>query len=495
MSGTTLDGNVATTSGAGIYNDAAGTVTASNDVVSGNTATSDGAGVANLGQMTLDTSLLTGNTAAQGGGISNSGVATISNTTISNNATAIGGGGGVLNYLGSLNIVSCTIAGNSASNSAATGYGGGILNVGGTMTVRGSSTVKGNVAFGGGGIATGPGTLTISTSLISGNTANGSDGGGILNGNTGTLVIDKTVVEFNSAVGSGGGIGNFGAALTLSGSTLNGNVAPYVGGLYNDASASAHVSNCLLTANRATGSTYSLAGAVYNSGNLTIDSGSQIVGNISDRDGAGLFNTGYAHVVGSTFSGNFAQIAGGAIANEGTLDGWNDQFLSNTVNGGAAAIWNYLGTINMSSCLFNGNSGYAVGAIYNDQTGTITLDQCTFSFNFATGYNSGAINNSGYLEVDNSSFIGNTAPAGGAISRFGGPVVLQKSTFSANFASYGGAIIITAGSVTLTGCLVSENDAGDVGGGIFVYSGASLILNSSTISGNSAPLDPDIHYE
>jgi hypothetical protein len=73
--------------------------------------------------------------------------------------------------------------------------------------------------------------------------------------------------------------------------------------------------------------------------------------------------------------------------------------------------------------------------------------------------------------------------------------VLQNSTFSANFASYGGAIIITAGSVTLTGCLVSENDAGDVGGGIFVYSGASLILNSSTISGNSAPLDPDIHYE
>jgi hypothetical protein len=41
--------------------------------------------------------------------------------------------------------------------------------------------------------------------------------------------------------------------------------------------------------------------------------------------------------------------------------------------------------------------------------------------------------------------------------------------------------------------VVTGKSAGAAGGGIFVTSGAALNLDSSTVSGNSAPVDPDIH--
>ena len=56
----------------------------------------------------------------------------------------------------------------------------------------------------------------------------GGEGGGILNG--GTLTVSNSTLSGNSAGLDGGGIHN-GGTLTVSGSTLSGNSASYGGGI------------------------------------------------------------------------------------------------------------------------------------------------------------------------------------------------------------------------------------------------------------------------
>jgi hypothetical protein len=129
--------------------------------------------------------------------------------------------------LGTLTVSGSTLSGNSAD------YGGGIAN-GGTLTVMGS-TVSGNTSnYYGGGISDG-GTLTVMGSTVSGNYSN-YYGGGIYIGYSGplTVTVSNSTLSGNTA-GAGGGIANltlFGA-LTVSNSTLSGNSAGLGGGIYN----------------------------------------------------------------------------------------------------------------------------------------------------------------------------------------------------------------------------------------------------------------------
>ena len=123
--------------------------------------------------------------------VSSGAVAALSALTISH-------GRGIYNT-GTLTVTDVTVSGNSVS-----GDGGGIYNTG-TLTVT-DSTVSGNnvtaITLGGGGIYS-TGTLTVTDSTVSGNYATGS-GGGIYS--TGTLTVTGSTVSGNSATSSGGGI-------------------------------------------------------------------------------------------------------------------------------------------------------------------------------------------------------------------------------------------------------------------------------------------------
>jgi hypothetical protein len=134
-----------------------------------------------------------------------------------------------------------TIADGNADGNAGTFGGGGIYNIGGMVTVSGS-TLSGNTAdrsgFGGGGIFNDSGTLTVSGSTLSGNHADvGYGGGGIFNGGGGTVTVSGSTLSGNHA-DFGGGFGGGGiynqGTVTVSGSTLSGNTADNGGGgIYN----------------------------------------------------------------------------------------------------------------------------------------------------------------------------------------------------------------------------------------------------------------------
>jgi predicted outer membrane repeat protein len=280
---------------------------------------SGGGGILNEGTLTIQGSIVSGNSGGDsggigggsGGGIANFGTLTVSDSTLSGNSADYGGG--LFNAgNGTVTVNGSTLTGNSAAGDS----GGGIANLGGPVTVS-NSTLSGNSAYGGGGGISNFTTLTVSSSTLSGNSTR--VGGGIWN--DGTLTVGGSTLTGNSAVIAGGGIWNDGT-LTVSGSTLTGNSAPRGGGISNDAG-TLTVRDSTLSGNSAI-----QGGGIYNaneglefglSGMLTIR-GSIICGN-SASQGGGIFNdfSGTLIVKDSTFSGNTATDFGGGIASFGAL--------------------------------------------------------------------------------------------------------------------------------------------------------------------------------
>ena len=204
INGSTLSGNSATYGyGGAIYN-VGGTVTISNgSTLSDNVANAGGGGIYNAGgTVTVSRSTLSDNAATYGGGIDNvGGTVTVSNkSTLSLNDAS--NGGGIANVSGTLTVSDSILSGNDAT------YGGGIANAyGGTVTVS-SSTLSGNYATPdysgrggeGGGIYNSAGMVTISSSILSGNF---SQGAGIYNDLDGTVTV-KNSSSITGNMASGG---------------------------------------------------------------------------------------------------------------------------------------------------------------------------------------------------------------------------------------------------------------------------------------------------
>lgn len=205
---------------------------------------------------------------------------------------------------GEVQIQGVTIRGGSIIDEEASveGSGGGIRNEG-NLTVR-DSTITGNVATVGAGVANYSGSLQIFRSTISGNgDANTRRGGGIANKayyDPATLEVTDSTITGNRA-DIGGGIDNYGydgvADATLIRSTLSGNVANNGGAIANE-------------------SQYLYGEAVQ--ANLRMRN-STISGNTANATGGGLVNQASAEstasvvIDNSTIASNTATTSGGGL--------------------------------------------------------------------------------------------------------------------------------------------------------------------------------------
>jgi fibronectin-binding autotransporter adhesin len=122
---------------------------------------------------------------------------------------------------------------------------------------------------------------------------------------------------------------------------------------------------------------------INNAGNLTlsdddiVDCGS--ASNTTNRDGAGIYNSGTLLMAGSTVSNNVSCYNGGGIYNSGTANLYDSTIFANATYTFGGGIANF-GTLSLVSCTVAGNVGWDGialcpedgGGIFNN--GTTTLD-------------------------------------------------------------------------------------------------------------------------
>lgn len=257
--------------GSGIYN--RGRLTLRRSAVQGNGIpywiTNDvGISNAETGVLLLEDSIVTGNGSPGGNcaGIGNAGIAEIRTSEISRNVTRLrtrpgdGSGGGICNS-GTLSITGSKITGNTAGS-----HGGGILSSG--VLAIAETTVAGNYAgIGGGGVS---GSLAASNSTFSANVA-GARGAGIYGSGT----VENCTLSGNRLEPwyPNGALDLTGAAitgwnLTIKNSTLSGNdggpSTGSPGGIYGG---NIRIDNSIITGS-VNGDCYEEAGSITGSNNL-----------------------------------------------------------------------------------------------------------------------------------------------------------------------------------------------------------------------------------
>jgi hypothetical protein len=207
------------------------------------------------------------------------------------------------------------------------------VNSGATLALNDLTIQNGaNPGSQGGGISNG-GTLTLTNSTISGNTA--EFGGGI--NNDGTMTLTNSTISGNSAENGtpfdadGGGIINDGT-LTVTNSTISGNFADYGAGILNDEGGTATVTDSAITGNSASGEE-DVGGGIYNAHSMTVTN-STIAGNSASAgdEGGGIdnFQFGTLMVTNSTITSNSASGGGGGIVNSGDATFKNTIVANNT---------------------------------------------------------------------------------------------------------------------------------------------------------------------
>jgi len=246
---------------------------------------------------TINNCIITNNGAVYGGGIYSDGSLTITNSTISNNGADDGGGiyrashGGWIYETTPMTVSSCIISGNTAYYN-----GGGIDSIGPASIT--DSVIDNNSAVldDGGGIYSwdSSSSTTITNSTITNNTA-GRDGGGIASVSS-SPIITASIVDGNTAGRYGGGASfrSSGSQTTptLLRSTISNNAAGKSGGgvYVFDQGTFLRIQNSLITDNAAA----EIGGALYADSNVPVYTPPEILNSTIAKNTAGLNGGGIA---------------------------------------------------------------------------------------------------------------------------------------------------------------------------------------------------------
>ncbi len=219
LTASTLHSNSTESGGGAISNDNSSELTVSDSTFTENSAPYNGGAIQNVynSRLTLTNSALLGNSTTSNGGAiyTDSSELTVRDSTFTDNRATYSGGAIEISNSSTVTVSNSSFIDNVAQNS-----GGGAINNGSTLTVR-NSTFSGNQAkYSGGAIANQyTKTLQLIHSTLIGNSAQSAPGGGIVN--SGTLTMTRTLVSGNTANPFGDEIYNSG--------TLNANAFNLIG--------------------------------------------------------------------------------------------------------------------------------------------------------------------------------------------------------------------------------------------------------------------------
>ena len=516
--------------GGAIYSGDLSETTILNSTLSNNQAGQSGGAIWDRGTTSITRSSLIGNrayglgTAGRGGGILNSGSLTVAESTLSGNSGF--GGGAIANY-GVANISGSTFAANTSSEG-----GGALLNLG-TANVE-LSTLSGNTGSAGGGIGN-LGTLNLDSSTIT--------GGGIYSLSPTTVSLDNTIVAGSNALqGSGDFSGSHnliedGSRLSSFTSSIAGD--PLLGPLADNGGPTPTRtllpgSPALDVGDDSTLLTEDQRGFARDDGN-GVDIGAfevqtLVVNSAADTDDMDAGNgvttlreairltnetLGYERIAfGSLF--DTAQTIDlvsqlptitddltitGPTDETTTIDGGGNGRLFTIDDGTAGLLDVEIHNLRLTGGLTVQSDGSVAagrgGAIFNLEN--LAIANSTITGN-STDVDGGAVwSRYGALAIEGSTIDNNTAAfRGGALYvRESSDVQISGSTISGNTltsgSGNGGAIQNRDSNVTLTSSTVTDNTAGDRGGGLaFHPTPGTFTLFNTIVAGNHANSDNDI---
>ncbi|WP_187781891.1 choice-of-anchor Q domain-containing protein [Gimesia chilikensis] len=296
-------------------------------------------------------------------------------------------------------------------------------------------------------------------------------------------------------------------SVELSGFTLTNGFAHYTSGGAIHSLETLSVSDVTFVDNQASvlnsstpyGGSY--GGAIYSAGDLTVMN-STFVRNSADWYGGAIYSTdGLLSVTGCDFTENQTFYSGGAIlVQDGDLHVSSSTFSENHSDTLGGGIYVRNGVLTVDDTVFTENSSGTGGGIYHFNSTALTpvftelsITDCTFQGNTTTSHG-GAVSFGSDLSlyssyftafIENSHFWENSASSGGAIASGGRNVLVSGSTFVKNTARlYGGGINDNSLNLTVQNSLFDQNSADAWGGAI--YSNWKLVLQNSTLSGNTA---------
>ncbi|MBM3969023.1 MAG: hypothetical protein FJ302_04030, partial [Planctomycetes bacterium] len=256
-------------------------------------------------------------------------------------------------------------------------------------------------------------------------------------------------------------------------------------------------------------STTDNGGAIRNQGTVSLRN-VQVLDSSAAR-GGGLFNeaTGTATVTNSLFRGNTAYLQGGALFNNGSLEltgsniGVATQLAASLTNSAAATTVTVadvsqfptatpfvirIDSEEMRVTAISGNQFTVVRAV-NGVLAAHVQSALVSQGNFANAHG-GGLYNLGNALVQQNFFVGNVAGSrGGAIyngvSAAVNSVDIRQSTFADNFASSRGAAIYNEDTLLITNSTISSNDSGTNAAIANTLTG-SVDINNSTVVDNVA---------
>ena len=376
----------------------------------------------------------------------------------------------------------------------------------------------------GGGIAnTSGGLVSLTDSVVAGNTALGDEpgegGGGIWNAANGSLLLNNTRVLNNRAItglGNGGGILNGpDATMTINDGEISGNATARAGGAVENNGGVVAFNNATFNNNTAGIN----GGALHISADGLVDMlGGSATGNAALAEGGALWNSavGTLNVEGATLDGNTASgddadQGGGAIHNDGgVLSVTNSTLINNVADGAAGSGGGILAVPGSLVYVMGGeisanSSMRAGGAIEVNGTEEMPVKALLSGVTFNNNSTGAAPGNGGVLHitgvadvtvVNASASSNNAAAEGGALWVSGaGTLTVIGGTYDGNVASGddadmgGGALYNDGGQLTVIGATLSNNMANGAsgsGGAILVQPGSMTEVAGTTISGNSS---------
>lgn len=220
-------------------------------------------------------------------------------------------------------------------------------------------------------------------------------------------------------------------------------------------------------------------------------------------DGAGLLvqRGGRADIERSEFSINHSGGNGGAVANFGTTRLTHTLVERNSAAGSGGGVFN-AGVLRVEDTRIAGNSAQiGGGGIGNgappDGTrrsgGTVWLWRSAISHNRTAGVGGGILDVLGTTTVGQSEVVDNTASEGGGgiVAYHGTRLALQRVLVARNStdADAGGVAVSLESSAVIEQSVITENVAGGVGAGLYVWLGDVLLRDTEVVANQAVGQD------